>query len=177
MAWNPIDLLYLPLSVIIPHLHPDSMNPSTPFLRLTLTTVIMYLLAACQSSILKQEQEAEECAIRFAQSYYRFELDEALNYCTEDSRPWVVWLASNISQTDIDSIRQLQEAPTVKLLQLAADTAEDNARAYLRIQHFYSLDSLGKPGQTIEQADICLQLHFESNEWKVRMVGPPQSGK
>ena len=83
----------------------------------------MYLLAACQSSILKQEQEAEECALRFAQSYYQFELDEALNYCTEDSRPWVVWLASNISQTDIDSIRQLQEAPTVKLLKLAAESA------------------------------------------------------
>ena len=80
------------------------MNPSTPFLRLTLTTVIMYLLAACQTSILKQEQEAEECALRFAQSYYQFELDEALNYCTEDSRPWVIWLASNISQTDIDRI-------------------------------------------------------------------------
>ncbi len=84
---------------------------------------------------------------------------------------------NTFSQTDIDSIRQLQEAPTVKLLKLAAETAEDNARAYLQIQHFYSLDSLGKPGQTIEEADICLQLHFESNEWKVRMVGPPQSGK
>ena len=140
--------------------------------------VIFFLavfFGACSERDVQDREAAGKCAVEFMEKFFSFKFPEAELLCTSDTRDWVVWYVSNITETDIDSIHRIPNSPKVELQSVVPDSTDTTAVAYCKARDFYCLDSLGQHGRMIDEAVFRLSLVRECGEWRVRMEGPLQS--
>ena len=62
--------------------------------------------AGCTS---EEEEQANSRAKEFAEDYFNLRFDEAYGNCTEDSRKWIAFRASNITEHDLEAVRSAPE--------------------------------------------------------------------
>lgn len=139
--------------------------------------LLVLLAAACSRGTVRNEKEAEECAVGFMEKFFSFNYPEAENLCTSDTRYWITWYVSNITAADVDSIHRIPDAPKVSLRSVEAGESDTTAVAYCEVENFYRLDSLGRHGHMVQKDVLRLPMRMESGEWRVRMEGPLQSEK
>ncbi len=137
--------------------------------------LLVLLAAACSRGTVRNEKEAEECAVGFMEKFFSFNFPDAENLCTSDTRYWITWYVSNITADDVDSIHRIPDAPKVSLRSVEADENDTTAVAYCEVENFYRLDSLGRHGHMVQKDVLRLPMRMECGEWRVRMEGPLQS--
>lgn len=136
------------------------------------------LLAVFMGSCISEEEEkAKAQASGFAENYFNLHFDKACEYCTEDSRKWIAFRASNITEKDLEAIRQAEEEAYVAS---AHCEQMDDSTALIRIVVCEALapDSLEQQeGHIAPETTVWVHLKKEGRKWRVRMAGPLQNAK
>lgn len=123
------------------------------------------------------EGQLREGVDSFATYYYNWHFDRALRFCTPSSEPWLRFMASNVTQEDVDSLRAGEEDATVEVTGIAYHGEGDSATVSVSVANFLQMDSLGKAPHRVNEATFCLPAVIHGGKWKVRMDSPLRSGK
>lgn len=132
---------------------------------------------SCHGDEPVNEKQAEECVQAFAEDFFSFKYKEALANCSESSKKQFLFYISNISHNDIDSIRKIPVLPTIHVRNVEKLDNDSTAEAVCKVENFYFLDSLDRPGRYVEEALFDFNLVIENGVWKVRRVSLRQSEK
>lgn len=129
--------------------------------------IVSLLLTSCET---ETEKQVERVAFSFIDSYFSWHFEKSAEYVTDDSRKWISFLASNISEEDIAEFNKLREdidysCSDTKML---SDTTAE-VRVYA---HNVVLPMDFKGGVTVcKEASYTLSVKKENTKWKVVIDG------
>ncbi len=141
-----------------------------------LAVVFMATVAGCASGD-KDNEEAEAAALAFANAYFNYDFDEAAKFCTQDSRQWLAFAASNVYGADIEVLRNMEEGASANVTDVDILDGDSMAVATVEVTNFMQRDTIGKAGRVVDEAVFRLNLVRSDGSWKVRMANLPRSGK
>lgn len=125
----------------------------------------------------EEEEKAMAQATEFAENYFNLRFDKAYECCTEDSREWIAFRASNITEKDLEAVRQAEEEAYVA----SADcerTDDSTALVRLVVREALAPDSLEqREGRIAPETAVLVPLRKEGRKWRVRMEGPLQNAE
>ena len=120
--------------------------------------------------------ETEVTASDFAMAYFNYDFSKAATLATDDSRKWLEFEASNITDGDIQTLRDAEEGAIVEVN--SSTTEGDEATVEMTVKNYLYTDAIGKPGRMVEGKVITVKLKKQADgKWKVRMEAPLRSGK
>ncbi len=115
-----------------------------------------------------------ETADSFAGRYFNFDLIGASKLSTMESKKWISFLASNITQEDVNMLREQDEAATFVNLNVDK-TSDSTATSSYKVTNFLMIDTLGRPGIITDEAFYKINLVKRNGRWLVKMEGLPRS--
>lgn len=130
--------------------------------------------AGCVS---EDEEKAVAEAKGFAEDFFNLRFDEAYAHCTPDSRKWIAFRASNITEKDLEAVRAAEEDAYVGS---AHCERMDDSTALVRCVVCEGLapDSLEqREGRIRPRATYLVPLQKTGEGWRVRMEGPLQNAE
>lgn len=145
---------------------------------------VIFIVPICFSTVLsckhatnKSELKAiSETADNFVEHYFNFDLIATRNLCTKESTKWLSFLASNITQEDINILKEQDKAATYVTLSVK-NTSDTTAIAIYKVMDFLMIDTLGHPGVITDEAFYKVNLVKRDGRWLVKMEGLPRSEK
>ena len=134
----------------------------------TIFTFVAVCFASCGEEG-RTYEAIETTAIDFANAYFNYDLVKAQTMVDDQSKKWLRYEASNITEADLELLRMQDEGATV--------TVEDSAVVTVTANNFLLADSLCSKGRMVEEKTFTIVLLQDSSKkWKVRMEGPLRSG-
>ena len=130
------------------------------------------LLTACTS---EEEEKVAAQAKAFAECYFNLHFDEAFEKCTPESRKWIVFRASNLTEGDLEAVRQAEEEAYVASINCRL-TTDSTATATCKVCGTLAADSLEQTeGRILDKAEFSIPLVKRGRRWLVKMEGPLRS--
>lgn len=124
----------------------------------------------------KDYKEAERVATKWANAFFNFDFEEASHHVTEESKHWLSFAASNITEADVDIINSRDMPASVVITDVV--TGNDTlGQAMVSVSNWVCLDSIGQQGRIMSQGDFVISLVKRGRKWKVRMEGLPRNEK
>ncbi len=122
---------------------------------------------ACTTSESKTQKEAERVAKEFSEAYFNFDLQRANKLATSETARWLSYMASNLTQEDVDLLNAQEEGASVDIegMDILADSL---CRVRLNLTHFMMLDSIGRPGVICHEGETELTLVKRDKQWLVK---------
>lgn len=125
-------------------------------------------LAACS---LSDTNQVETRAKQFASNYFNLRYMQATNLCTSESRKWISYRASNITQADLDVLNAQPDSATCEVV--ASCVADDSlATVTMEVSHFLRCDTIGRPGHMCDKEEIELSLKKVGKQWLIDISSP-----
>lgn len=141
---------------------------------------ILCLLAICSVFSCGNNTEGEEylktCAQDFGNAYFNMNLHKALDFCTPESKVWIRYLATNLTQEDLNVLNAEEEASVAEVENVAM-TSDSLAIVTIRVNHYLELGAIGHTGTLGHDGRFRIHLVKRKGKWKVRMEGLPQNEK
>ena len=135
-----------------------------------ITMIAGGLLSSCHL-MGSDERRISQAAEEFAECYFNYDLDKAVNCCTPESKPWIQLLASNLSPEDIQHIRESQQTEiNIGDAELLTDSS---AVVPCQVKGFIDITA----DTTMQQRTYLIPLVCRNGQWRVRMAGPLRSEK
>lgn len=138
-------------------------------------------LCSCTHTGNGPQDMAEAAAAEFAEAYFNYHYKDAAAAATADSRKWLEYAASNVTQGDVDKLRSAEEDATVEIVSSAfEDDSRTKCAVRVNVGNFLRKDSInGKPGGYAKNACFLLRVELDegTGRWLVRMAGLPRSEK
>lgn len=141
--------------------------------KMKVLTALVCMLNISVACSLEKENSVEKCAIGFAQSYFNLRFDQAAQSCSKESRKWIKFHASNITQEDIEVLNSQSDTAICKVEDI--DTNGDTAIVTLSVNNFLRTDSLGSKGYICHKAQFKLQMIKMAEKWIVKLNHPLQT--
>jgi len=133
------------------------------------------MLGGCASSSEQSKDDAEAVAAEFANHFFNWHYEEALALCTPESEKWIRLLASNVSEEDVEALRESDEANVQIDYVDMADMTDTAAVATVTVRGFLMPDSIGGRARRVEEGQLHLWLVRRDGAWLVRMEDLPQN--
>lgn len=147
------------------------------YMKKTFAYIMLFALAAflsgCDEYV--QEYDAGKCAEEFTAAYCNYDFAEAQKHVTSDSEKWLRFMASNITQQDIDSINDTQPA-TVEVEDMEISESMTEAKATVSVYGWMRKHDIGSIPKMTDECQLTVAMVKEGKQWKVRMEAPLQSG-
>jgi hypothetical protein len=118
------------------------------------------------------ESELKETVDSFATTYYNWQFQKTVMYCTPESEKWLCYAASNVHQADIDMLRSQDEGASHEINDIKAIN-DSTATAFVTIHNFLRMDTIGKAGQMVKDANVTLSLKYRKERWMVHLNSLP----
>ena len=115
-----------------------------------------------------EEEKAGDEVTAFAEAYFNYNLKKAQKYVTTESLPWLQFLASNLTQTDLDSLNH-DETPATVTLQSFNLEGDSMGRAIIVVSHFMLLDSIDGGQHMVDEAEYTLPVVKRQGHWLVKL--------
>ena len=135
--------------------------------------VCLFLFSACSQDQTDSEEKYSQQALAFAEAYFNYDYKEASKLVTPESRKWLSFAASNITQEDIDLINA-QDGATVTVSDFTYYN-DSTAMVTLDVENFVRKDTLFRSASVIEKDRFRLEVVRRDREYLVKMEGLPQS--
>lgn len=137
------------------------------------SAVAVILFAACDMNP-DANDSIQKDAVAFSEKYFNFDFRAALEHSTPESRKWISYIASNVSEEDLGILRSYGHAAVadVNSIDILGDTT---AVVTLSVNGFLSIDNIGRPGHIVDKAVFRLPMVRREGRWLVRMEGPLRS--
>lgn len=139
---------------------------------LTIAGCVLIGLYACTNH--KNEEQLRDTASAFAQTYFNWQLNDALTHCTPSSQRWISYAASQVKQADVDKLRSAEQGARSEIKKIHYDEGDSVASVVMNVENFLSMDSLDTVGHFVKSATYTLQLVRQTKQWKVRLTELPR---
>ena len=140
----------------------------------TIFTFVAVCFASCGEEG-RTYEAIETTAIDFANAYFNYDLVKAQTMVDDQSKKWLRYEASNITEADLELLRMQDEGATVTVDD--SECFEDSAVVTVTANNFLLADSLCSKGRMVEEKTFTIVLLQDSSKkWKVRREGPLRSG-
>lgn len=119
-----------------------------------------------------EKQMAENTAIDVAEKIYTLRFHEAKNNCTEESMHELRFMASNISEKEIELYNTSNKPIEIELdnFKWLSDTSDSIAEVNLIVRNAISLDSINQYGIIKDKKNINFLLRKRNGQWKVDLT-------
>ena len=133
-----------------------------------------FLLSAC-SRMNRDDQEATDTAVKWADAYFNYDFHEAEKYVTPESRQWLQFAASNTTEHDLQLVQENEGGASVEADDFFSEANDTLRVVSLRIYDFVSSTLPADSARLVDEATFTITTVLRDGEWKVRMEGLPQS--
>ncbi len=138
---------------------------------------LVFLLGSCQVSDNDTLDAVDKSLSTWAEAYFGFDYEEALDYMTPESEKWIRFAASNITEKDVAFINEHNRNVKTEIIDRYIMAGDTSCSARIRVSDFVQLGFVGQEDKVIDQAEYQITLVKRDDKWKVKMEGPLQSGK
>uniref|UniRef100_UPI003FEE614B hypothetical protein n=1 Tax=Prevotella sp. TaxID=59823 RepID=UPI003FEE614B len=130
------------------------------------------LQLSCSGISGDEKEMIEHDVLGFSEAYFNFDLKGAASYCTDDSRKWISYVASNIQESDIEAMRSKESDATVSIVDISFNNSDSTGTALIKVNNALVLDTIGKPGHTVDEAHYRLDFICKEGKCLIRMACP-----
>ena len=128
-------------------------------------TTTMMMACACE-----EYEVVANSAKDFAQHYFNFRLKQAATLCTQESKKWIEFRATNITQEDLDVLNSQTDTAVCDIEESEVNGSE--ATALVSVSNFLLCDSIDKSGHMCVQRNFKLSLRKTGDRWLVVLHKP-----
>lgn len=135
-------------------------------------------MTACEGQNSSERTVAEKATEAFSEAYFNYDFKRAEQYVTPESRQWLHFAASNVSQVTLDVLNQMsdEELPTVVLG--GTEAIDDSTQIIgVTVRNIVDTDSIGQAASVRDEETFRLTLVNREGNWMVKMEGLPRSEK
>ncbi len=141
---------------------------------LLIVAFLVMVLSACNLSKLTHEKAAKTAEL-WAEALFHADYQEAQQYVTPDSRRWLQFAASNITQHDLDLINATDIA--VETMDIHESDNDSLVTAVIKVSNYVAPALLGQESTVQQEGIFSVRLVEHDGQWHVRMAGLPQNEK
>lgn len=135
------------------------------------------VISACSERDKEDMSGAESNILHFAEAYFNYDFQQASELITPESRQWIRFAASNLSQDDIDILNHRESETTVELGEISIIN-DTTISARITVENYYKTDSIERPVTATDEVEVfTLTAVKREKEWLVRMEDLPRSEK
>jgi len=127
------------------------------------------MMVACSNEKAESVKSVEQKALAFAEAYYSYDLRTASQLATPEASRQFMFIASNITQEDINALNSQAEGPAIEVVdcQPVSDTLW---RARLTVSHYMEMDSIDGPMRLRDEGEAELTLVLRDRKWLVKSI-------
>lgn len=144
---------------------------------ISLTIMFCTILFSCGVTHTSGNDQLNSEVDDFAISYFNYNYKEAIRHCTPESKKWIIYNASNIHNADINILRNSKEGASIVINDYEIHDNDTTGCALITVYNYMQLDTIGKSGRIIKQADFRLPVVLRNNKWTIKMEAPLRSEK
>ena len=126
------------------------------------------LTSSCQR--ISNSNDITIVADSFATNFYNWKLEKALKYCTAESKTQISFLASNISEKDIELINQRNEDASIEITNTGMLEEGIKARISMKIYNSFKMKDINSDVQLNKERDVTINLIKTNEGWKVDLT-------
>ena len=126
------------------------------------------LTSSCQR--ISNSNDITIVADSFATNFYNWRLEKALKYCTAESKTQISFLASNISEKDIELINQRNEDASIEITNTGMLEEGIKARISMKIYNSFKMKDINSDIQLNKERDVTINLIKNNEGWKVDLT-------
>lgn len=140
--------------------------------KIAMALIGILLLTACHDD--HREKQLRQKALEFADAFYNYQFDKCLAYCTPEAKSWIRFAASNVHESDVQTLRSQKVGASVKLDDICLEEGDTLAIVHLTVSDFMTLDSIGKAGKIIRKATVALPAIYREKKWLINLQRIPE---
>lgn len=127
-------------------------------------------LTACHEG---SESQLKETVDSFAEAYFNWQFPRAVPYCTQESRRWLSYAASQVNEYDVDSLRAMDRGAEHEISDIHYDN-DSMAIVNIAVHHYMSMDSLGQAARLVDEGLYRVPVVYKGERWLVELRGLPR---
>ena len=144
--------------------------------RFLLSAIMAFAFLSCDFDNTEGSDLTDEAAVQWAEAYFNYQFERAAHFVTPESRKWLRFAATNVSEQDVEVLRR-QEGPAEVYLLDCVQTDDSTWTATIEVNHYMERDSLNAPGHMVTgDAEYEVQIVERNKRMFVRMEGLPRNG-
>ena len=140
-----------------------------------LLTFLSFLLVGCQLFDEGTPDAAENTVTSWADAYFNFHYQDALEYTTPESGKWIRFAASNITEQDVAFIKNQDKNAQVEIIDRHMMAGDSTCSARIRVSNYVELGSFGQENKQVDNAEFQVILVHRDGKWLVKMEGLPRN--
>lgn len=139
--------------------------------------LLLAIIAGCDFDSNDGSVQSDECALQWAEAFFNYNFKRAAKLTTPESQKWLRYAASNMTEEDLDVIRQQDEPAEVTLVSI--DEVDDTTwQAVVEVDHLVMPDTIGHPVKPYGQPkQFSLSIVRRNKRMFVHMNGLPHPHK
>ena len=134
---------------------------------LLLATIISFM-SSCQR--ISNSNDITIVADSFATNFYNWRLAKAFKYCTAESKTQISYLASNISEEDVELINKKNEDASIEITNTEMLEGGLKARISMKIYNSFKMKDINSDVQLNKERDVTINLIKTNEGWKVDLT-------
>ena len=134
---------------------------------LLLATIISFI-SSCQR--ISNSNDMTIIADSFATNFYNWRLEKAFKYCTAESKTQISYLASNISEEDVELINKRNEDTSIEITNTEMLEGGLKARVSMKIYNSFKMKDINSDMQHNKERDVTINLIKTNEGWKVDLT-------
>ncbi len=144
--------------------------------RFLLSAIMAFTFLSCDFGNTEGSDLTDEAAVQWAEAYFNYQFERATRYVTPESRKWLRFAATNMSEQDVEVLRK-QDGPAEVSLLDCMQTDDSTWTATIEVSRFMERDSLNTPGHMVTgDVEFEVQIVERNKRMFVKMEGLPRSG-
>lgn len=140
--------------------------------------IVLYIctmiMASC-SLIEVHQKESEVAAKSWAEAFFSFDLARANQLTVEESRPWLHFMASNITDEDLDFANSEDASTSAHIDDVTELPGDTMCLIKLVVDNAFVADSIGSRAHLVDEYHTTVTVVKRHGRWMVRMAGPPRN--
>lgn len=134
---------------------------------------IATLATACNPKLAVKQLQLSETVDSFATYYYNWQFREARNFVTDESEIWLRYMASQVSENDLELLNSRNEAATCETADVTFEN-DSTATVAIVVGNHLHMDSIGQKPVVRDESRASLRVVFDKgrNRWLVSLKSP-----
>ena len=129
----------------------------------------MFIFLSCNTD---SENQVKEVANNFSSAYFNWKFADAAKYVSYTSRRWLVFVSSQVTQQDVDSLRAMTEGATLTIDNVSYENNGSQAKVKVIVSNYLLMDSIGIAPRVCQHGEYEIPLSYDGKEWKVTLSAP-----
>ena len=118
------------------------------------------------------EKQIKEVANNFSSAYFNWKFADAAKYVSYTSRRWLVYVSSQVTQQDVDSLRAMTEGATLTIDNVFYENNGSQAKVKVIVSNYLLMDSIGIAPRVCQHGEYEIPLSYDGKEWRVILSAP-----